>query len=70
MIQRVSAKAYPKPNNWSFFDFKTTEEMTKKVQENIKEIHLNNGEVAWYLIKKKESVVSWSQRVFKTASFI
>lgn len=65
VIQRVSAKAYSKPNNWSLFDFKITAEMTKKVKENIKEIHLNDGEVAWYLIKKQETVGSWAGRVFK-----
>lgn len=65
VIQRVSAKAYANKENWSFFDFKTTNELTKKVKENIKEIHLNDGEVAWYLIKKTETVLSWSNRVFK-----
>ena len=65
VIQRISAKAYPNMNNWSFFDFKTTSELTKKVKENIKEIHLNDGEVAWYLIKKPETVLAWSNRVFK-----
>lgn len=65
VIQRISAKAYSNMNNWSFFDFKTTSELTKKVKENIKEIHLNDGEVAWYLIKKPETVLAWSNRVFK-----
>lgn len=65
VIQRISAKSYPKQNNWSVFDFKTTTELTKNINENIKEIHLNDGEVAWYLIKKQEPVLSWSNRVFK-----
>ena len=65
IIQRVAAKSYPEPNNWSVFDFKTTSEITKNVNENIKEIHLDDGEVAWYLIKKQETVGSWASRVFK-----
>ena len=65
MIQKVSAKAYPKQNQWSLYELKVTTEMTKNIKENIKEIHLNDGEVAWYLVKSDESVLSWSRRVFK-----
>lgn len=64
LIQRISAKAYS-DNQWSMFDLKTTVEQTKKLKENIKEIYLNDGEVAWYLIKKPETALSWSQRVYK-----
>lgn len=65
VIQKVSAKAYPKQNQWSLYELKVTTEMTKNIKENIKEIHLNDGEVAWYLVKSDESVLSWSRRVFK-----
>lgn len=65
MIQRVSAKSFPKPNNWSVFDFKTTAELTKKIKENIKEIYLENGVIGWYLVKQRETMLHWSQRVFK-----
>lgn len=64
-IQKIAVKAYPNKKINSVFTIKTTTETTKNVKENIKEIHLNNGEVAWYLIKKQEPVMSWSQRVFK-----
>lgn len=65
VIQKISAKAYPKQNQWSLYDLKVTNEMTKNIKENIKEIHLNDGEVAWYLVKNNENVLSWSKRVFK-----
>lgn len=65
VIQRVSAKSYPKQNNWSVFDFKTTTELTKKIKDNIKEIYLEDGVVGWYLVKKKETMLAWSSRVFK-----
>lgn len=65
ILQKIAVKAYPNKKTNSVFTIKTTTEITKNVKENIKEIHLNNGEVAWYLIKKQEPVMSWSQRVFK-----
>ncbi|WP_043971948.1 MULTISPECIES: hypothetical protein [Acinetobacter] len=65
VIKTVTAKAYPEPNKWSLFEFKTTVEATKKAKENIKEIQIHDGEVAWYLIKKAEPVMTWSQRIFK-----
>lgn len=65
IIKTVTAKAYPEPNRWSLFEFKTTIEATEKAKENIKEIQLDDGEVAWYLVKKAEPVMSWTQRVFK-----
>ncbi len=39
--------------------------MTEKVKQNIKEIFLNDSEVAWYLVKKTETMHDWSKRVFK-----
>ncbi|MCO8043733.1 hypothetical protein OC498_14050 [Acinetobacter bohemicus] len=65
VIQKIAVKAYSQPNNWSFFDFKTTVEQTQKEKKNIREIYLNNAEVAWYLIKKKEKLINWSKRIFK-----
>ncbi|WP_225761700.1 hypothetical protein [Acinetobacter sp. Marseille-P8610] len=65
VIKTVTAKAYPEPNKWSLFEFKTTVEATVKAKENIKEIQIHDGEVAWYLIKKAEPVMTWSQRIFK-----
>ncbi len=65
ILQKIAVKAYPNKKTHSVFTIKTTTELTKNVKENIKEIHLNNGEVAWYLIKKQETLMSWSQRVFK-----
>ncbi|WP_228154396.1 hypothetical protein [Acinetobacter indicus] len=38
---------------------------TENVKENIQEIRINDGEVAWYLVKKTEPVMTWAQRVFK-----
>lgn len=65
LLQKISAKAYPKKERWSSFSIKLTNEMTKKVTENIKEIYLDDSEVAWYLVKKKETMLEWSKRVFK-----
>lgn len=65
ILQTISVKPHPSRKTQSTFTIKLTSEITKNVKENIKEIHLNNGEVAWYLIKKSESVMAWSQRVFK-----
>lgn len=65
IIKTVTAKAYPEPNRWSLFEFKTTVRKTEKVKENIQEIQINDGEVAWYLVKKSEPVMTWAQRVFK-----
>lgn len=65
IIKTVTAKAYSEPNRWSLFEFKTTVRKTEKVKENIQEIQINDGEVAWYLVKKSEPVMTWAQRVFK-----
>ena len=65
VIKTITAKAYPEPNKWSLFELKTTVESTEKANENTKEIQINDGEVAWYLIKKSEPVMTWAQRVFK-----
>ncbi|MCL6238862.1 hypothetical protein M5F66_11095 [Acinetobacter sp. ANC 5033] len=65
VIKTVTAKAYPEPNKWSLFEFKTTTRTTEKTKENIQEIQINDGEVAWYLVKKSEPVMTWAQRVFK-----
>ncbi|MDV4312424.1 hypothetical protein MY149_04500 [Acinetobacter indicus] len=48
-----------------FFELKTTTGTTKQAKENIQEIRINDGEVAWYLVKKTEPVMTWAQRVFK-----
>ncbi|WP_436861337.1 hypothetical protein [Acinetobacter haemolyticus] len=65
VIKTLTAKAYPVPNKWSFFEFKATVRKTENVKENIQEIRINDGEVAWYLVKKSEPVMTWAQRVFK-----
>jgi hypothetical protein len=65
LLQKVSVKAYPERKNHSVYTLKTTTDITKKVKENIKEIYLNDGEVAWYLIKKTETMADWSKRVYK-----
>ncbi|MEE9901334.1 MAG: hypothetical protein PBU42_01205 [Acinetobacter haemolyticus] len=65
LLQKISAKAYPTKGNWSSFSIKLTTETTKKVTENIKEIYLDDSEVAWYLVKKTETMLNWSKRVFK-----
>ena len=65
IIKTLTAKAYPEPNKWSFFELKTTTGTTKQAKENIQEIRINDGEVAWYLVKKTEPVMTWAQRVFK-----
>ncbi|PJG43067.1 hypothetical protein XA39_09455 [Acinetobacter tandoii] len=65
VLQKIAVKAYPDQKKVSTFTIKMTTDRTKKVKENIKEIHLSDGEVAWYLIKNEESVLGWSQRVFK-----
>lgn len=66
VIKTLTAKAYPEPNKWSFFEFKTTTGTTKKAKENVQEILINDGEVAWYLVKTSEPVMTWAQRVFKS----
>nr|WP_174505656.1 hypothetical protein [Acinetobacter sp. Marseille-Q1620] len=65
LLQKIAAKPYPNKQTNSIYTIKTTTEITKKVKENIKEIYLNDGEVAWYLIKKTETMLDWSKRVFK-----
>ncbi|WP_151980173.1 hypothetical protein [Acinetobacter guerrae] len=65
LLQKVAAKAYPNKNKHNVFTVKTTTEITKNIKENIKEIYLNDGEVAWYLIKNTETMLNWSKKVFK-----
>ncbi|WP_288384154.1 hypothetical protein [uncultured Acinetobacter sp.] len=65
LLQKISAKAYPTKDKWSAYTLKTTSEVTKKVNENIKEIYLSDGVVGWYLVKQKETMLDWSKRVFK-----
>lgn len=65
VLQKIAVKAYPDKKTHSTFTIKTTTEITKNVKENIKEIYLNDGEVAWYLIKKTETMHDWAKRVFK-----
>lgn len=65
LLQKVSVKAYSEKKKHSVYTLKATTEITKKVKENIKEVYLNDGEVAWYLIKRKETMLDWSKRVFK-----
>ncbi|RPE31039.1 hypothetical protein EC846_1742 [Acinetobacter sp. BIGb0102] len=65
VIKTLTAKAYPEPNNWSLFEFKTTSGKTENAKSNVKEVQMNDGEVAWYLVKKTEPVMAWAQRVFK-----
>ncbi|MFW1852849.1 hypothetical protein ACG9XR_20090 [Acinetobacter guillouiae] len=65
ILQKISVKPYPDKKTHSIFTIKVTSEITKNVKENIKEIYLNDGEVAWYLIKKTETMHDWSKRVFK-----
>lgn len=65
ILQKIAAKAYPNQETHSTYTIKITSEITKNVKENIKEIYLNDGEVAWYLIKKTETMLDWSKRVFK-----
>lgn len=64
-VQTLLAKAYDNTKNWSLYSYKVSLGVTKKEKENIKEIYLNNGEVAWYLIKNRESATSWARKVFK-----
>ncbi|WP_407923982.1 hypothetical protein [Acinetobacter rongchengensis] len=65
LLQRVSAKAYPDQKKHSTYILKVTTAITKNVKENVKEIYLNDGEVAWYLVKKTETMLDWSKRIFK-----
>ena len=64
-LQTIAVKAYPNKKTHSTFTIKMTTEITQNIKENIKEIYLNDGEVAWYLIKKTETMLDWSKRVFK-----
>ena len=65
ILQKISVKPYKDKKTHSAFTIKVTAEMTKNLKENIKEIYLNDGEVAWYLIKKTETMLDWAKRVFK-----
>lgn len=65
ILQKISVKPHPNKKTHSIFTIKVTSEITKNIKENIKEIYLNDGEVAWYLIKKTETMQEWAKRVFK-----
>ncbi|MCH7336860.1 hypothetical protein [Acinetobacter sp. NIPH 2699] len=65
VVKTITAKAYPEPNKWSLFELKTTTGTTKQAKEHVQEIQINDGEVAWYLVKQNEPVMTWAQRVFK-----
>ncbi len=65
ILQKIAVQAYPNKKTHSTFTIKMTTEMTEKVKQNIKEIFLNDSEVAWYLVKKTETMHDWSKRVFK-----
>ena len=65
ILQKISVKPYPNKKTHSIFTIKVTSEITKNVKENIKEIYLNDDEIAWYMIKKTETMHDWAKRVFK-----
>lgn len=65
ILQKIAVQAYPNKKTQSTFTIKMTTEIAKKVKQNIKEIFLNDGEIGWYLVKQKETMLNWSKRVFK-----
>ncbi|MEG2265801.1 MAG: hypothetical protein RSC68_15870, partial [Acinetobacter sp.] len=65
ILQKIAVRSYPNKKTHSTFTIKMTTEITKNVKENIKEIYLNEGQVAWYLVKKTETMHDWSKRIFK-----
>ena len=65
ILQKIAVQAYPNKKMQSTFTIKMTTEIAKKVKQNIKEIFLNDGEIGWYLVKQKETMLNWSKRVFK-----
>ena len=65
LIQRISVVAYPNKTIQNNFTLKTTTEMTKIMNENIFEMYLDDGQVGWYFVKKTETMLDWSKRIFK-----
>lgn len=65
LLQKISAKAYPERTKHSVYKLKFTRAMTEKAETNIKEIYLNDEQVAWYLVKQKETLLDLTKRIYE-----
>lgn len=66
--KKVSCKAYPADSKQhSVYRFKTTTGSTRPEVNHIKEVVLDSNEVAWYLVKKTETMGALMNRIYQQA---
>ncbi|WP_288998687.1 hypothetical protein [uncultured Psychrobacter sp.] len=64
LIKKVTAKALTKKGLASGYKLKTTKASVMKDPKNNKIVGVDKTEVAWYLVKKQESVESFLTRIY------
>ena len=68
IVATVNAEVFKKMNsnntNGTQFELKTTPAQAKKSPNTIKEVLLDTTEVAWYLVKRQESVKDFLKRIY------
>lgn len=67
-IKKISCKAYPSNSDQhSVYRFKATKDSTRPESNHLKEVVLDGNEVAWYLVKKTETMGPLMDRIYKQA---
>jgi len=65
--KKISCKAYPENSRQhSLYRFKATAESTRPEPNHLKEIVLDSNEVAWYLVKKPETMGALMNRIYQS----
>lgn len=65
--KKISCKAYPENSTQhSLYRFKATAESTRPEPNHLKEIVLDSNEVAWYLVKKPETMGALMNRIYQS----
>ena len=67
-IKKISCKAYPSNSEQhSTYRFKATKDSTRPEPNHLKEVVLDGNEVAWYLVKKTETMGALMDRIYQQA---
>jgi len=65
-IKKISCKAYPSDSKQhSVYRFKATKDSTRPEPNHLKEVVLDGNEVAWYLVKKTETMGALMDRIYQ-----
>lgn len=65
LVKNISATANKSKGVFRKYELKTTIAGTKKDPNTIKKVLVDTTEVAWYLVKKQESVKSFLKRIYR-----